>query len=49
MLHTKFCGNRPAGTGEEDFYRVFTICGHCGHLGHGTSIIVKTVASPKIC
>ena len=38
MLHTKFRGNRPAGSGE-DFYRVFTICGPCGHLGHGTSIM----------
>ena len=38
MLHTKFCGNRPAGSGEE-FYRVFTIYGHGGHLGHVTSIM----------
>ena len=39
MLHTKFCGNWPAGFGEEDFLRVFTICGHGGHLGHGTSMM----------
>ena len=39
MLHTKFRGNRPAGSGEEYFYRVFTICGHGGHPGHGTSIM----------
>ena len=39
MLHTKFCGNRSAGSGEEDFQRVFTIYGHGGHLGHVTSII----------
>ena len=39
MLHTKFRGNRPAGSGEEDFKRVFTICGHGGHLGHGASIM----------
>ena len=39
MLHTKFRGNRPAGSGEEDFLRVFTICGHGGPLGHGTSIM----------
>ena len=39
MLHTKFCGNQPAGSGEEDFQRVFTIYGHGGHLGHVTSII----------
>ena len=39
MLHTKFLGNRPAGSGEEDFLRVFTIYGRGGHLGHLTSIM----------
>ena len=39
MLHTKFRGNRPSGSGEEDFLRVFTIYGHGGHLGHVTSIM----------
>ena len=39
MPHTKFRGNRPAGSGEEDFLRVFTIYGHGGHLGHVTSIM----------
>ena len=39
MLHTKFRGNRPAGFGEEDFKRVFTIYGHGRHLGHVTSIM----------
>ena len=34
MLHTKFRGNRPVGSGEEDFRVVFTIYGHGGHLGH---------------
>ena len=38
MLHTKFCGNRSAGSGE-DFKRVFTIYGHGGHLGHVTIIM----------
>ena len=38
MLHTKFCLNRPAGSGEEDFWVVFTIVGHGGHLGHVTGI-----------
>ena len=33
MLHTKFGGNRPAGSGEEDLY------GHGSHLGHVTSIM----------
>ena len=44
MLHTKFHGNRPAGSGEEDFLRVFlrvfTIYGRGGHLGHVTSIML---------
>ena len=39
MLHTLFRGNPPAGSGEEDFLRVFTINGHGGHLGHVTSIM----------
>ena len=39
MLHTKFHGNQPAGYGEEDFLKVFTMCGHGGHLCHGTSIM----------
>ena len=38
MLHTKFRENCPAGSGEEDFLRVFTIYG--GHLGHVTSIML---------
>ena len=38
MLHTKFRGNRPAGSGE-DLLRVFTIYGCGGHLGHVTSIM----------
>ena len=37
MLHTKFRGNWPAGSG--DFLRVFTIYGHGSHLGHMTSIM----------
>ena len=39
MLHTKFRRNRPAGSGKEDFRRVFTIYGHGSHLGHVTSIM----------
>ena len=38
MLHTKFPENRPAGSGVDDFLRVFTIYGHSGHLGHVTRI-----------
>ena len=40
MLHTKFRENRPAGSGEEDFWRVFTIYEHGGHLGHVNKIIL---------
>ena len=39
MLHTKFRGNRPAGS-REDFLRVFTKYGHGSHLGHVTSIML---------
>ena len=39
MLHTKFRGNRPAGSIKEDFLRVFTIYWGGGPLGHVTSII----------
>ena len=46
MLHTKFRGNRPAGSGEEDFFKVFTIYGHCGHLGHATWTIYTNLRSP---
>ena len=41
MLHTKFGENRPAGSGEEDFRRVFTIYGRGSHLGHVTKIPSK--------
>ena len=39
MLHTKFRGNRHAGSRDEDSLRVFTIYGRGGHLGHVTSIM----------
>ena len=39
MLHTKFCGNRPAGSVVEDFGRVLTTYVHGGHLSHTSSII----------
>ena len=45
MLHTKFHGNWPAGSGEEDFLMFFTIYGHDGHLGHVTSITIKKFIS----
>ena len=40
MQHTKFHENRPAGSGEEDFLKVFTIYGHGGHLGYVTRIML---------
>ena len=45
MLHTKFLGNRPAGSGE-DFLMVFTIYGRGGHLGHVTQISPSNFCSP---
>ena len=39
MLHTKFRGNRPARSEEDDFLSVFTIYGRGGHLGQVTSIM----------
>ena len=39
MLHTKFRGNWPPGSGE-DFLRVFTIYGRGGYLGHVTNIML---------
>ena len=41
MLHTKSQGHRPSGSGEVDFWRVFTIYRHGGHLGH----VTKTISS----
>ena len=40
MLHTKFRGNQPAGSGE-DFkgFLQYMGMGHGSHLGHVTSII----------
>ena len=39
MLQTKFLKNQSAGSGVEDFQRVFTIYGRGGHFGHVTSIM----------
>ena len=46
MLHTKFRENQPAGSGEEDFLRVFTIYGGGGHLGHVTQMPRTNYLSP---
>ena len=39
MLHTKFQGHGSIGSGEEDFFYVFTIYGHGSHVGHVTQLI----------
>ena len=46
MLHTKFRKNWPAGSGEEEFLRVFTICGRGGHLGHVTQMPLTNFPCP---
>ena len=48
MLHTKFRENRPAGSGEEDLRRVFTIYGRGGHRGghHVTQMARTKLCSP---
>ena len=46
MLYTKFRDNRPAGSGEEDFLRVFTIYGCGGHLRYVTRVSRTKFCSP---
>ena len=46
MLHTKFQDHRPFGSGDEDFFKVFTVHGHGGHLGHMTWTIWTNFRSP---
>ena len=46
MLHIKFRGNRPAGSGEEDILRVITIYGRGGHFGHVTQMPRTNFRSP---
>ena len=46
MLHAKFQDHRTSGSGEEDFFKVFTIYGHGGHLGHVTWTIYTNFHSP---
>ena len=47
MLYTKFRENWPAGSGEEDFRRVFTILyGRGSHLGHVTQMPRTKYPSP---
>ena len=46
MLHTKAQGHWPFGSGEEDFWRVFTIYGRGSHLGHVTQMSRINFRSP---
>ena len=46
MLHTKPQGHWPFGSGEEDFFRVFTIYGRGAHLGHVTQTPQTNFCSP---
>ena len=46
MLHAMFRENRPGGSGEEDFLKVFTIYERGGHLGHVTQMSRTKYRSP---
>ena len=46
MLYTKFCGNRPVGSGEEDFLRFLPYMGMAAILGHVTWTIYTNFRSP---
>ena len=46
MLHGKFRGNRPAGSGEEVFEGFLHIYGRGGHLGHVTHMLRTRFRSP---
>ena len=39
MLHTNFQVHQSIVSGEDDFFKVFTIYVHGGHLGHVTLFI----------
>ena len=46
MLHAKFQDHKTSGSGEEDFFKVFTIYGHGGPFGHVTWTIYINFRSP---
>ena len=51
MLHTKFRENRPDGSGEDDFLRVFTIYSQNwsgDHLSSATSRLVRPHLGPPV-
>ena len=46
MLHAKFQDLKISGSGDEDFFQVFTIYWHGGHLGHVTLTIYTNFCFP---
>ena len=46
MLHTKFLGNRPAGSGAEDFLRFLPYMGVAAIYGKKTLTIYTNFRSP---
>ena len=46
MLHAKIQDHKISGSGEEVFFKVFTIYGHGGHHGHVTRTIYINFRSP---
>ena len=46
MFHAKFCENRSAGSGEEDFEVFLPYIGRGGHLGHVTQMPRTNFRSP---
>ena len=47
MLPAKYQPNPPGGSGEEDFWRVFTIFGHGGHLEFRIKTILAIFLFPQ--
>ena len=39
MLHTNFQSHGSIGSGEKDFFNIFTIYGHGSQVGHVTQLI----------
>ena len=47
MLHTKFRGNRPAGSGEEDFLRFLPYMGMAAILVMRPGQFIQTFVPPS--
>ena len=46
-LHAKLQGLRSIGSREEDFFKVFNICGRGGHVGHVTNTPFEQFFVPR--